>query len=496
VRVWRSTRRRVAVVFLALDLRVVSLPQFLEFLARVFHKVFCTVIEEHDEAKREYAKQCQPEQLREKSHAERSLWLSKKASTLKAGFALPAIRDGTHHRAAMPVPLLDLQLQYQSLKPEIDAAIADVVATQHFILGPKVEAFERELAEFCGVPHAIGMSSGTDALLAILMALEIGPGDAVITTPYSFFATAGSIARVGARPLFVDIDPETYNLSPERLREFIGSDCERREGVLRYKPDGSRIRALMPVHLFGLCCDMNPIQSIAQEYQLPVIEDAAQALSAEYVANGVPVRAGALGDFAAFSFFPSKNLGCFGDGGLVTCRDAEMAERLRSLRNHGMEARYYHRRVGGNFRLDALQAAVLSVKLPRLDDWSAARRRNAATYRESFADLEGRGMVTLPSEPYVHSGAANHHIYNQFVIRARRRDDLCTHLILRGIGHAIYYPVPLHLQDCFQNLGYQKSDFPESERAAEETIALPIFPELTTRQQQEVATALTNFYPG
>lgn len=394
----------------------------------------------------------------------------------------------------MAVPLLDLQLQYQSLQGEIDAALREVVASQSFILGPRVEAFEREVASFCGAGFAIGVSSGTDALLAAMMALEIGPGDGVVTSPYTFFATAGCISRLGARPLFVDIDPATYNLSPTALAEFFQRECRRDAvGAVRHE-SGVRVRAIMPVHLFGLCCEMTEIGRLAAEYQLPVIEDAAQALGAEYVLAGQPKRAGSLGDFATFSFFPSKNLGGFGDGGMVTCRDEAMAHRLRILRNHGMEERYFHRAIGGNFRLDALQAAILSVKLPHLDDWSAQRRANAARYRELMPAAGLAETLTLPTEPFAGSGALHHHIYNQFVIRAPRRDALCRHLASRKIGHAIYYPVALHQQECFAALGYQPGSMPESERAAAESLALPIFPELTAAQQSEVVAALADFY--
>ncbi len=364
---------------------------------------------------------------------------------------------------------------------------------QTFILGPLVERFEQSVAEYCGVPHAVGVSSGTDALLAALMALEVGPGDAVLTTPYSFFATAGSIARLGATPVFIDIDPATYNLSPELLKSYLDR-CPYDEDGHPTTPGGQRIQAIMPVHLFGLSADMDAINALAAEHDLPVIEDAAQALGAEYPLNGAPVRVGALGDFACFSFFPAKNLGCFGDGGMVVCRDEVMAEKLRVLRNHGMAPQYHHHLIGGNFRLDALQAAVLEIKLPHLDDWSRARRRNAARYRELFAEAGLGDVLTLPVEPWADRDCEHHHIYNQFVVRTARRDELIDHLRAREIGCAIYYPIPLHRQACFADLGYAEGAFPESEKAARETLAIPVFPELTEEQQRTVVEAIAEFF--
>jgi dTDP-4-amino-4,6-dideoxygalactose transaminase len=357
----------------------------------------------------------------------------------------------------------------------------EIADSQAFILGPEVEALEREICDYTGANHAIGVSSGTDAELAILMALGIGPGDSVITTPYTFFATAGGISRLGARIIFVDIEPDTFNISPELLRECIQ--------VHR----GSRIKAIIPVHLFGLSCRMDEIRALAAEQGIPVIEDAAQALGAEYAGKD-PGKCGALGDFGFYSFFPSKNLGAFGDGGMIVCRDEAIAQKIRALRNHGMEQRYHHHSVGGNFRLDALQAAILRIKLPHLDEWSAMRRANAAFYR---AEFQRAGFdITLPTEPYAaHSATApNHHIYNQFIIRVPRRDELLRHLAAAGIGHAVYYPIPLHLQECFASLGYKPGDFPESERAASETVALPIFPELTQDQQRMVVASISEFY--
>jgi len=365
--------------------------------------------------------------------------------------------------------------------------------SQQFIMGPKVEAFERAVCEYLGISHAVGVTSGTDALLIALMTLGIGSGDAVITTPYTFFATAGSIARVGAVPIFIDIDPATFNLSIPLLREYL-EGCWTDPLGRPVNAAGHVIRAIMPVHLYGLCCPMDELSELAARYELSVIEDAAQALGAVYPSKSGAAHAGTMGDFGCYSFFPSKNLGAFGDGGMVVCGDASMAEKLRSLRNHGGERRYYHRMIGGNFRLDALQAAILSIKLPHLDRWSAGRRANAATYRQAFGAVGLDNVLTLPTEPYAASGLANHHIFNQFVVRAPRRDDLCQWLERAKVGHAIYYPVPLHLQECFAYLGCLQGDFPEAERAAKETLALPIYPELTPEQLQYVVDTIAAFY--
>ena len=377
----------------------------------------------------------------------------------------------------MQVPLLDLRLQYQPLKARILAEIEAVADSQGLILGPRVEAFEKAVAEYCGVNHAIGVSSGTDAQLVLLMALGIGPGDIVITTPYTFFATASCVSRVGATPVFVDIDPVTYNISVSAL-----------EAALKKHPEA---KAIIPVHLFGCCADMEAILALSQKYNVPVLEDAAQALGAEHPLG----FAGAIGEAGWFSFYPTKNLGAFGDAGMVVCRDAALADRIKALRNHGMEPRYFHRWIGGNFRLDAIQAAVLQIKLPYLDTWSAGRRARATFYRSAFAKKPFLSdTLTMPVEPWAASGRANHHIYNQFVIRAPQRDALRAALQQAGIGSEVYYPLPLHLQECFTDLGYSVGDFPESERAALETLALPIFPELTEDQQQYVVDQIAAFY--
>jgi len=394
----------------------------------------------------------------------------------------------------MRVPLLDLSEQYRSLEREILAEIKEVLETHRFILGPKLEAFERSIAKYCKIDHAIGVSSGTDALLAALMAFEIGPGDAVVTSAYSFFGTAGSIARVGARPLFVDIEPATYGISPAALRAFITKNCERSpNGELR-DAEGHRIRAIMPVHLFGLCAEMNDILKIAREDELLVIEDAAQAIGAEYPLAGGGAKAGAMGQVGCFSFYPSKNLGAAGDAGLIICPDEKLAKRIRIMREHGMEPRYHHHVIGGNFRLDEIQAAILSVKLPHLDKWSAARRAAADFYRAEFQRLHLADNVILPSEPYRNSGLTNHHIYHQYAIRTERRDQLQAHLSKREIGTAIYYPLGLHQQKCFQYLGYHDGDLPETEQAARETLALPIYPEISRDAQQYVVQSIAEFF--
>jgi len=365
------------------------------------------------------------------------------------------------------VPLLDLRAQYESMRDDIDEAIRRVVESQHFILGPEVEALEREIADYCGTTHAVGVSSGTDALLVALMALGVGPGDEVITTPFTFFATAGTVARLGARTVFVDIEPDTFNIDAARIEAALSP----------------RTKAIIPVHLFGRVADMDTVMRLAGSAGVAVIEDAAQAIGA-YDAAGR--RAGAIGDVGAFSFFPSKNLGAFGDAGMVTTSDESLARLMRQLRVHGMEPKYFHSMVGGNFRLDALQAAVLRVKLRRLDTWHDGRRRNAARYRELFAQA-GIEQVTLPQD-------VPGHIYNQFVIRVPQRDALRDHLSARAIGTEIYYPLPLHMQACFAGLGYQEGDFPHAERAAREVLALPIYPELEDAALQRVVASIADFY--
>jgi len=394
----------------------------------------------------------------------------------------------------MRVPLLDLSEQYRALAKPIRAQLDEVLASQSFILGPKGAAFEEAIRDYCDASNAIGVSSGTDALLAILMALEIGPGDAVITSAYSFFATAGCIARVGATPLFVDIDPETYNISAAALERYLTEKCRRGEDGFLREPQGKIVRAIVPVHLFGLCCEMNAIHEISERFQLDVIEDAAQAIGAEYPFRGATAKAGTMGEIGYFSFYPTKNLGAAGDAGMVVCRDEAFAQRLRSCRQHGMERRYFHDFIGGNFRLDEMQAAILAVKLPFLDGWSAARRGVADFYGEEFRRLDLTGHLSLPPEPYRDRGLTNHHIYHQYAIRTPRRDALREHLTRKEIGTAIYYPLGLHEQKCFTYLGHHAGDFPETERAAHETLALPIYPELSREAQRYVVESIAEFF--
>ena len=387
---------------------------------------------------------------------------------------------------AMQVPLLDLKPQYQPLAAEMQAAIARVCASQHFILGPAVRELETSVAAYCQCRHGIGVSSGTDALLLALMALGIGAGDAVITSPFTFFATAGTIARTGARPLFCDIDPLTFNIDPAAVAQLLDAQCERRAGELIHRASGARVRALMPVHLYGQLADMESLMATARRHGLKVVEDAAQAIGA---ADGEQRRAGSFADVGCLSFFPTKNLGAFGDAGMCVTNDPALAERMEVLRVHGGKPKYYHALIGGNFRIDELQAAVLNVKLAHLDDWTAARQRNAAFYDREFARAQLGSAVRTP-----HACPGVRHIYNQYVLRVRDRDALRRHLEGAGIGTEIYYPVPLHLQQCFAYLGHAAGDFPLSEQAAAETLALPIFPELTETQLQYVVDSIAAHY--
>jgi len=394
----------------------------------------------------------------------------------------------------MRVPLLDLSQQYRTLAEPIHEAIDAVLASQRFILGPKVNAFEKAVSDYCNAPHAIGVSSGTDALLAILMALGIGRGDAVVTTPFAFFATAACITRVGAKPLFVDINPSTYNISASALQEHLEKNCRTDSKGELMTPGGEKIRAILPAHLFGLCCEMDVIQEISERYHLDVIEDAAQAIGAEYQLGGKIAKAGTMGKAGVLSFYPSKNLGAAGDAGMIICSDDELARKLRILREHGMEPRYYHHVIGGNFRLDEMQAAILLVKLPHLDHWSAARRAAADFYGAEFVRSGLTEKIALPAEPYRDRRLTNHHIYHQYVIRAPRRDALRQHLTEREIETAIYYPLGLHQQKCFAYLGYGKGNFSEAERAARETLALPIYPEISREAQRYVVSSIAEFF--
>ena len=384
----------------------------------------------------------------------------------------------------MKVPLLDLKAQYQKIRDEVNEEIQKVLDSQVFILGPMVEALEKEIAADCGVPHAIGVASGTDALLLALMALGVRPGDGVITVPFTFFATGGVISRLGAVPVFIDIDPVTYNLDLNRLEDYLRKNRE----IANFP------KVIMPVHLFGQMTDMRGLMEIARRFGLRVVEDAAQALGARQRVSPRQEKgqwmAGAVGDLGCFSFFPTKNLGGFGDGGMVITGDEELARKIRLLRVHGAKTKYAHDLIGINSRLDALQAAVLRVKRKYLGRWTEARRRNADRYRALFREAGlGAPFVSLPREQ-----KGFYHIYNQFVIRARGRDALREHLGKREIGSEVYYPIPLHLQECYRSLGYRPGDLPESERAAGEVLALPIYPELTLQQQREVVRAIADFY--
>ncbi len=385
----------------------------------------------------------------------------------------------------MKVSLLDLKAQYATLKKELDEAILKVAESQYFILGPEVKKLEDAVAEFIGVKHAIGVSSGTDALLIALMSIGVGPGDEVIVPTYSFFATAGVVARLHAKPIFTDVDPVTFNMLPEDIEAKITD----------------KTKAIIPVHLYGQVADMKPIVEIARKHGLKVIEDGAQAISAQYSDGRC---AGTIGDIGCFSFFPSKNLGGYGDGGMVVTNDDELGEKLRILRVHGGKPKYYHKIVGGNFRLDAIQAAVLNVKLPHLNDWSAKRRSNAELYTKLFiekglAQMEGKiefdenNKVLLPKAVYRESGHKNYHIYNQYVIRVEKRDELREFLKENGVATEIYYPVPFHRQECFADLNAKDEDYPNSNFAAEHSLALPIYPELTDEQISYVVETIDKF---
>jgi dTDP-4-amino-4,6-dideoxygalactose transaminase len=390
---------------------------------------------------------------------------------------------------AMKVPLLDLTQQYEKIAAEVQSAIARVCRSQQFILGAEVRQLEQSLARYTRCEHGIGVSSGTDALLLALMALGIGSGDEVITSPFTFFATAGTIARLGARPVFCDIDPQDFNLSPARVDEFIARECEVR-GVsgsrqVIHRRTGGRVRAIMPVHLYGQVCEMDALTDIGNRLGLYVIEDAAQSIGAQ---DGKGRMAGAIGHIGCFSFFPTKNLGAFGDAGLCTTSDPALAKRMQVLRVHGAEPKYHHSLIGGNFRLDEIQAAVLNVKFKSLDRWTGAREAHARQYTECLQPKAPGGPV-----PPVQTRGGRH-VWNQYVIRAQRRDELRQHLAAAGVGTEIYYPIPLHLQQCFDYLGYRPGQLPEAERAAREVLALPVFPELSPAQIDHVAGTIQRFY--
>jgi dTDP-4-amino-4,6-dideoxygalactose transaminase len=387
----------------------------------------------------------------------------------------------------MEVPLLDLKAQYATIREQVRAAVDEVFESQRFILGPHVAALEEEFARFCGVPFAIGVASGTDALLLSLKALGVGPGDAVVTVPYTFFATAGTIVNLGARPLFVDIESAGFNLDPQHLRKFIDQDCafDMRGCKLIHRASGAVVKAIVPVHLYGQCAAMEEILALAGRCQVPVVEDACQAVGATHHER----NAGTMGEYGCFSFFPSKNLGGVGDGGMIVSRNEQRARHVRLLRNHGAHPKYYHKMVGFNSRLDEIQAAVLRVKLAHLETWSQARRRNAADYDDLF---QKAGLAARIQTPPVLAG--NQHIFHQYIIRTPRRDELRAALQARGIGTEIYYPVSLHEQECFGNLGYRATDFPRSSEAALQTLALPIYPELTHEQRAYVVRCVADFF--
>lgn len=377
----------------------------------------------------------------------------------------------------MKVPLLDLRAQLAAIGDELKTAVEEVVESTQYILGPKITELEVQIARYCETCYGVGVSSGTDALLIALMVLDLQPDDIVITTPYSFFATAGVIARLHSRPVFVDINPQTFNLDPDQLRDWF----------IRNPKQVKKVKAIVPVHLFGQCAEMDAILKIAEQYQIPVIEDAAQAIGARYPSNNGVKKAGSIGRMGCFSFFPSKNLGAVGDGGLVTTNDSAIAEKLVKLRNHGSHPKYYHSMIGGNFRLDTIQAAALLVKLPYLEKWHAARQKNATFYDNAFAG----SPIKTPFIAY----CREYHIYNQYVILVpEKREALRQYLVENEIGHEVYYPVPFHLQECFQYLGYQPGDFPNSEYAAEHSLALPIYPELSVDMQDFVVSKIKEFF--
>jgi dTDP-4-amino-4,6-dideoxygalactose transaminase len=413
---------------------------------------------------------------------------SSKHGTTKKPSAQAHLPDGTPPAS---VPILDLQRQYDQVRAEVLSAVGRVCASHHYILGPEVEAFESELADFCNAGDAVGCASGTDALWLALAAAGVEPGDQVLTTPFSFFASASAIARLGARPVFADIDPRTFNLDPAQVESFVrGSKNE-------------KLRVLLPVHLYGQCADMNSLQRLADEFGLHLIEDAAQAIGANWGSKS----AGSIGVSAAFSFYPTKNLSAYGDAGAVTTNNREMAAHMRRLRNHGSPRRYVHEELGWNSRLDAIQAAILRVKLKYVERWNEARRQRAATYDRLFREAglvsaesainNGQSTINVPDDSPIHlpySAPQAHHVYHQYVVRAYRRDELREFLTARKIGTEIYYPIPLHLQTCFVYLGYREGDFPEAERAAKEVLALPMFPELTEEEQSWVVKSIADFY--
>jgi len=379
----------------------------------------------------------------------------------------------------LKIPLLDLKAQYAQIKDEVRAAIDEVLESQHFILGPRVSELEKEISSYSQCRYALGVSSGTDALLLALMALGVGHGDLVITTPFTFFATAGCIARLGAKPVFADIDPVTFNISPEKLEILLENMTDE---------ELSRVRAVIPVHLFGQMADMQRIVPICRKYGLKIVEDAAQAIGSECPFDGTVRRAGSIGDIGCFSFFPSKNLGGIGDGGMVVTNDADLHERMKVLRVHGSNPKYYHRVIGGNFRLDEIQAAVLLVKLKYLDGWTEKRQKNAHIYDELLTGVTAEFISTPSALP------GYRHIYNQYCIRTAKRDELKAYLKENGVDTEIYYPLPMHLQECFNYLGHKKGDFPAAEEAASSVLALPVYPEMSMQGLEYTAGLIMKFF--
>ena len=384
----------------------------------------------------------------------------------------------------MKVPLLDLHPPLKDLRDEIVEAVTRVIDSTQYIMGPEIDELEKEIAEYCGTEDAVGVSSGTDALLISLMVLDVGPGDIVLTTNFSFFATAGVVARLNATPVFVDIDPETFNIDPEQLRFTLAEMDEQRR---------KRVKALIPVHLYGQCANMAEILKIAETFNIPVIEDCAQAIGAECEINGKIRCAGSMGDFGCFSFFPSKNLGGIGDGGIVTVNKPKLSELLRLKRVHGAERSYYHRMIGGNFRLDPIQATVIRIKLNHLNGWHQQRQKNAQYYNMLFAESELNEKIRTPNIMHPKT-MQNNHIFNQYVIRTERRDELQSFLESQGISSGVYYPIPFHLQECFKFMGGNKGDFPVSESAAKEVLALPVYPGITAGMQERVVEQIKAFH--
>jgi dTDP-4-amino-4,6-dideoxygalactose transaminase len=388
----------------------------------------------------------------------------------------------------MKFPLLDLKAQYKNIDKELKERVSEVLDSQMFILGAEVRALEEELSTYVGAKHALGVSSGSDALIISLMALQVGQGDCVVTTPFTFFATGGAIARLGAIPVFCDIDAKTYNIDPEKLAELLELEIE--------KKGNSQIKGIIPVHLYGQCVDMSPIKSLAEKYDLFVLEDAAQAVGSEYLMDSEVKRACTLGDLGILSFYPAKNLGAYGDAGMVLTNDQNLVDRMKLLRVHGSSNKYMYDILGGNFRMDAIQAVVLRIKLKHLDSWIVARQKKAAAYDEDFREtgLEEKGLIQRPKAVYRNAGFKYFHTYHQYVIRAENRDDLQFYMREKGVPSAIFYPIPLHLQKCFAYLGYKEGEFPESEKAASEVLALPIYPELSEKNQEYVVTTIKDFY--